>query len=258
MGTQRCGASVRARTALCLLAVAAGPVAGQRVQRGAVVGGTVGAVAVGLFGALVSRGVCDAADCSDAWIEGVVPGTVFGGLAGGAVGGALGAITGHDAARPNAPHPVVFVGRAGGAGARLDSDYQDQGATGLRAMAGIRTGGLSVGPAFERLTARGWRATNVSLETRLESRTGLARPFGTLGVGKFDWRFPGPPTGPVTQTDDYWGLNLGVGAALGRPGQSWAITTEVRFHHAGGRPAGPGSTTHRQIRQINLGLELAL
>jgi hypothetical protein len=258
MGTQWRGTSVRTLGAACLLVATAGPVVGQRVERGAVVGGTLGAVAVGLFGAWVAHGICDAADCSDAWIEGVVPGTVFGGLAGAAVGAALGAVTGHDGVRPNAPHPVVFVGRAGGAGARLDSDYIDQGATGLRAMAGIRTGGLSVGPAFERLTARGWRATSVSLETRLESRTGFARPFGTLGVGKFDWRFPGPPTDPVTQTDDYWGLDLGVGAALGRIGQSWAITTEVRFHHAGGRPAGPGSTTHRQIRQINLGLELAL
>lgn len=248
--------------ALALGAALPGIAASQPARRGAIAGGVVGAGVVGFLGAALAKGICDAADCSDAWIDGAVPGVVFGGLGGALVGAAIGALGWRDEGGPRAIRPTIVLGRLGGSVNRLESGYTDRTGAGFRAMVGVRRGGLSVGPALDLSADQRWRLTSLQLSTRLESRTGLIRPFGELDLGHFSWRQPadlcGPPPVPnCAIRDDYFGAAFAVGTAIGGASGRWAVLTEVRFHFVGDRPVGTDRSP-RHMRQLSVGLELAL
>ena len=248
--------------ALTLGTALPGIAVGQGARRGAVAGGVVGAGVIGFFGAALARGICDAADCTEAWIDGAVPGIVFGGLGGALLGAAIGALGwGEEAGQPGIRRTMV-IGRVGGSVNRVESGYVDQDGAGFRAMVGIRRGGLSVGPALDLSADQHWRVTSLQLSTRLESRAGAVRPFGEVDLGHFNWRQRADLCGPTPVPncrvrDNYFGAAFAVGTAIGGASRQWSVLTEVRFHFVGDRPTGTDRSP-RQMRQVSVGLELAL
>lgn len=262
------------RPALLLAAALAG-VAGRgaaqtgAATRGATLGGVIGAAAVGLLGAVLGAGVCDAA-CSGAWLDGAIPGAVLGGLGGAAVGGAIGALAPRErraATRPVRPvRPALAIE---GSASRGESESVDQNLIGARALAGLRRGGLLVGPAIERHAGSRWRATGLMLTVRLDPGTATVRPFAELSAGRVSWRHPGvladcrpgvPPDCTYregTIRDAYLGAAGAVGVALVDGAGRWSAFAQLRYHHSGSRPTGePGSTVTRQLAQVGLGVEL--
>lgn len=240
------------------------------VRRGAVVGGVAGAIGAGALGAVLSQAMCDAADCGGAWVEGAVPGAVLGGIGGAILGAGVGALVGGGSSAAGLQGRSAVVVLVDASAARLESNLVEQNATGIRGLAGLRLkGGLLVGPAVERLAGGGWRVTSLGATARLDPGRGAIRPFAEVDVARFDWRHPaiiatcGPTLPscvytPGTKTDDYLGVAGAVGASVGSAGGGWRGFALVRFHHAGGRPAGePASTESRQIRQVAIGGELA-
>lgn len=61
--------------------------------KGLLIGAAVGAGAGGALGAWIAHGICDKADCSDAWLSGLGYGLVAGAVVGGAVGAGIGALS---------------------------------------------------------------------------------------------------------------------------------------------------------------------
>lgn len=258
-----------------LIALAAAlPLASQqpRVVRGAVAGGVAGATLTGLAGALLATGVCDAADCSDAWIDGVVPGVVLGGFGGALIGAGLGAVLGGDDG-PASSSGARWIPAAllDFSAARTESESVDRGTSGARLMIGARRGGLTVGPSYGYLRSNTATVASTALALRLEQQHRRVRPFAEVETGRFSWRTAGviptcqPGTPPNctyrqgTIRDAYLGVAGAVGIAFGDPDGRWAVHAQVRYHHSGSRPTGePGSTTTRQLRQATLGASLAL
>lgn len=264
---------VVAIAAATLLVTAAGQAPAQtRAGRGAVVGGILGAGAGAALGALVGRGVCDAADCSGAWIDGAAPGVVLGGFAGAAVGAAVGALLrGREAPRSRQGRGLELVALVDASAAEAESESVEQTVRGLRALIGANLGGgLVIGPSIERLTGGEWRVSSVALAARLDPGRGAVRPFLEADLGRMSWRHPSilaectpaPPSctyRPGTLSDRYGGLSGAVGASAGDRAGAWRLHVQVRFHHAGGRPTGePGSTSSRQLRQLALGGSVAI
>ncbi len=263
------------RLTMCLLGLASllsRDAAGQSsVAKGAVIGGVAGGIGAGLLGAAMSQALCDAADCGGSWVEGAVPGAVIGGLGGALLGAGFGALfPASDRGERRTPTRPAVIVMVEGSAARLEANLIEQSATGFRGMVGLQVGGgLVVGPAIERLSGGGWRVINAVVAARLDPDRGVVRPFAELDVGRFDWRNPAilfscDPTSPTcvpspgTQTDDYLGVAGAVGVSAGPEAGGWRAFAMVRFHHAGGRPAGePVSTLSRQIRQIAVGANVA-
>jgi hypothetical protein len=249
-----------------------GAAQGSRAARGAVIGGVIGGSVVGLLGAAIGQGVCDAADCSGAWVEVAVPAIVIGGIGGAMLGAGLGALFTDPEARTAAGRrrirPAVLVELTA---AQAESEYTVQTVGGGRVLVGARSGGLTVGPSIERLAGSGWRVTTVAIAARLAPATGAVRPFAEIDAGRFGWRHPGViaacgPGSPLTCTfqdgtitDGYLGVAGAVGVALSDRQQRWSVYTQIRYHHSGSRPAAePMSTVVRQLRQISVGVEVAL
>jgi hypothetical protein len=149
-----------------------------------------------------------------------------------------------------------------GAVARAESNLVEQGVTGGGVLAGVRFGSFLIGPAAQRTTGGGWRVTSVGLATRVDPARGTIRPFAEVEVARFGWSHPailarctapGVCTyQPGTLSDRYLGVAGGVGASVGRG--PWRGFAALRYHHAGGRPAGePGSTQGRSVRQLEIG-----
>lgn len=264
----------RRRLALILVSAAAGaiPASGQtRAREGAVWGGVAGAVATGAFGGLLSRAVCDAADCSDAWLDGAVPGAVIGGLAGAVLGAGVGSlIKARTGSAEGAPAGRGFGVLVEGSTARAEWNELEETVYGLRGMAGLRQGGLLVGPTAEWLSGGGWRTSSVGLAARLDPARGAIRPFAELSAGRYGWSNPAilahcdpaPPDctfSPGTMTDHYLGAAGAVGLSAGDRAGRWRVFATVRFHYRGGRPTGdPTSTASRELRQLAVGGEIRL
>ena len=240
------------------------------VARGAVIGGVIGGTAGGLFGAALGRGLCDAADCSGAWVDGAAIGVVLGGLSGALLGAGAGALVGGDQPGSGAGHRLRPAAMVEVTASRAESNSIHQGTQGIRLMAGGRAGGLMFGPMAERVSGAGWRVTDLGVMARLDPGTGIFRPFAELSAGHYGWRYPGviptcepglPPNCTYRQgtiTDGYLGAAGAVGLSLGPPGDRWAVHAEIRYHHSGNRATGEtGSTTTRQLRQVSVGMSLA-
>ena len=260
---------MRRRIAICLMlfaiTVATTASAQSGVRRGALIGGAIGAGVTGALGAFITHAGCDAADCSDAWIDGGVPGTVIGGLAGAGLGAAIGALLDggkeRGAGSPRRGYAVMVDGSA----ARAEWNSIDHSVYGVRGMAGLQRGGLLVGPSIEWLGNGDWRLFGLGVAARLDPGTGTVRPFVELSAGRYDWRNPARPFQCVpgapgcdvdygTLTDAYLGGAGAVGVAVGDPGGRWRVFASVRYHVAPGRPIGePVSTTTRALRQLSLG-----
>jgi hypothetical protein len=269
---------------ILVLATLASPASAMQTrpaERGALIGGLIGGTGSALLGALIGHGICDAADCSDAWFEGAVPGLVIGGVGGALVGGAIGALV---------PSPGSGNGSSGSAGAargpvrvgltaglsvglaRLESDLIDHSVASVALSAGVRRRGFTIGPEFGLLDGTRWRVTTQLLNAMLAPTTGSVRPFAELGFGRFQWRHPGVvvdacpiPDDPFgctykmgTVRDAYFGGILGVGVAIGSPSRAWGLIARARYHNSGGRNPGDGSSVSRQIRQVDIGARIRI
>lgn len=136
-------------TALPLTSVSA---QSRHVTRGALIGGIAGAVAVGLIGGIMSQGICDAADCSGAWVDGAVPGAAIGGLGGASLGALIGALIKGDAgSEPNARSRREVAAVIDASIARAEAEFIEQDVAKLRIMAGPPLGFI-VRPSVEQLT----------------------------------------------------------------------------------------------------------
>jgi hypothetical protein len=180
------------------------------VGRGAAVMGVGGAVALGLAGAWVSHGICDAADCTGAWREGIGPGAILGAFLGGAVG-VMGGLA--QPARPREPNrPVSRVRIRASPGIGIVSNQGH-----VRTLLGL-TAGVEVPAGALSADLQGWLA----------------------GLGGFTWSNPGyvvvaDPGFPDALvdgqvTDAYVVPMLGFGFSYAA-NRSTSIHMEMRFHH---------------------------
>jgi hypothetical protein len=207
-------------------------------DKGAVIGGAMGALALGLFAAMLSQGLCDAADCSGSWREGVGPGVVLGAFGGGLLGTAIGAV-----ARTNEKRALrtrsFRVSVAPGIGIGTNQSE-------VRTLPGVRTAGsfegnrLGAAMDAEYYSGSGWHGLGVSVSALIAAESNQWRAHWQAGVGAYSWNNPGHvPLGdprfpgalvPGRVRDYYLRPVLGFGISVGM-GRSWRLLWESRWHH---------------------------
>ena len=207
-------------------------------EKGAVIGGALGALALGLFAAMLSQGLCDAADCSGSWREGVGPGIVFGAFGGGLLGTAIGAAA-RTTERPALRTRSFRASVAPGIGIATNQS-EVRTLPGVQGAVSLEGNRLGAAMEAEYYTGSGWHGLGVTVSGLITAESNQWRAHWQAGVGAYSWnnpghvalgdpRFPGALV-PGRVRDFYLRPVLGFGISVGM-GRNWRILWESRWHH---------------------------
>lgn len=240
----------------------------QTLEQGAVIGGAVGAAGLGLIAAVLSQGLCDAADCSGRWRVGLGPGVVLGALGGGLLGSAVGAAgtTGRPAS-PNADDVVLFrASVAPGAGIAV-SQSEVRSLPGVTAGVSVELGRLGAAIEAEYHGDSGWEGIGFITSVNVSAESGRWRILWRAGVGVYSWenpgyvplddpRFPGAVVRGRVRDSYVWPV-LGFCVSVGLSNE-WRLLGESRWHHRGVRHSQESFLLERSFSAFGLGVSRTL